>query len=355
LILSKAKKDIETQKEEIQCDSITVNDWFTVWFETYKKCTLKPTGVPTYRRKFVNTLGRILGDILLKELTQLDIQNGISQLVNEKYAFKTIRDAVSILKLCYDSAIGNKMLNTNPCLGVIVPDYSDVKEERRVLTNREQKIILDYVQGTFYEELYKFLLLTGVRIGEVGGLQWQDIDFDNGFVCINRSLSCQYENGIKTSVLTSPKTKNSFRKIPFFGETKEILLSQKQKTTELKRRLGTRFRMDESLGDLVFCTTMGSPITRYSLASDMNHMLDNINKTEIYNASIEGRKPVLLDHIHPHCFRHTVATRLCEKRMPLQVVQRIMGHASINMTMSYTHINDDELSKNASNIGDFLE
>ena len=86
------------------------------------------------------------------------------------------------------------------------------------------------------------MLLTGMRIGEIGGLQWNDIDFTNKFVYVKRTLSYQYENGKKLMKLTSPKTDNSVRAIPFFGETREILLRQKQKTKVRRQELGERWR-----------------------------------------------------------------------------------------------------------------
>ena len=91
-------------------------------------------------------------------------------------------------------------------------------EKRRVLTVEEQRIFLSYLaqNKSWYEELYKFMLLTGLRIGEVGGLQWEDIDFSNRFIYVKRTLSYQYEDGKKTMRLTSPKTENSVRKVPFF-------------------------------------------------------------------------------------------------------------------------------------------
>ena len=60
------------------------------------------------------------------------------------------------------------------------------------------------------------MFLTGMRIGEVGGLMWKDVDFNEKCLRINRSLSCQYEYGKKMLRLLSPKTHNSYRKIPFF-------------------------------------------------------------------------------------------------------------------------------------------
>lgn len=74
-----------------------------------------------------------------------------------------------------------------------------------------------------------------MRIGEVGGLKWEDIDWNKKCINIQRSLSCQYENGVKTMRLTKPKTHNSYRSIPFMAETEEILLSQKKNRTGRKK------------------------------------------------------------------------------------------------------------------------
>ena len=98
--------------------------------------------------------------------------------------------------------------------------------------------------------MYKFMLLTGMRIGEVGGLQWEDIDFANRFIYVKRSLSYQYENGKKTMKLTSPKTENSVRKIPFFGETREILEQQFEKVKRKRQDMGERWRQPEEFGHL---------------------------------------------------------------------------------------------------------
>ena len=117
-----------------------------------------------------------------------------------------------------------------------------MKVERRVLTVDEQELFIKHLERTksWYEEMYKLMLLTGMRIGEVGGLQWEDIDFTNKFIYIKRSLSYQYEDGEKKVFLTSPKTENSVRKIPFFGETKDILLRQFEKQKESAFRYGKK-------------------------------------------------------------------------------------------------------------------
>lgn len=357
--LADLKREFEKEKEKlsrqniVKCPDATLTEWFDAWFEKYKKPTLKPSGVKAYYRKFSNTYGKMLGNIMLTELNQFSIQSATSELINSGYKFKSIRDSLSVLKLLLDSAIANNMIETNPSVGIIVPTYAEVTEERRVLSNAEQKQLLDITDNTFYRELYRFMLCTGLRVGEVGALRWSDIDFENEIIYVKHTLSCQYDDGVKTMEITTPKTKNSFRKVPFFNETKQILLDQKKKQKELKSQLKERWR--GQIDDLVFTTSMGSPVTRYVLQHDMRQITREIQMSELYNAMQERREVKEFEAIHPHCLRHTFATRCFEKGMDAKMVQQIMGHANINMTMSYTHVLDDMMKKEAKKIGSFLD
>lgn len=120
-------------------------------------------------------------------------------------------------------------------------------------------------EGNWYKEMFYIMFLTGMRIGEVGGLKWEDVDFKNKCINIQRSLSCQYEEGIKTVRLTKPKTFNSYRKIPFMGEAEEMFLSQRKKQEILKKELGQRYKSKDEYEDLVFVTSLGSPVFRHHL------------------------------------------------------------------------------------------
>ena len=358
--LAELKRTFEKEKHRLSrqnitsCSDVTVIEWFNAWFEQYKKPTLKPTGLDAYQRKFKNTYGKLLGEVVLKNLNQFTVQTATSDLIKQEYKPKSIRDALSIFKLMLDSAVANFIIDVNPCLGVIVPSYNEVKEERRVLSSKEQSILLNITDQSFYRELYRFMLCTGVRVGEVGALRWKDIDFENEIIYIRHTLHCQYKNGTKTMELVSPKTKNSYRKIPFFKETKQLLLDQKEKQDDLKKQLKDRWRETVGLEDLVFTTTMGSPVTRYVLEFDMRQITKEIQTAELYAAIEEKRDAIEFKPVHPHALRHTFATRCFEKGMSAKTVQQIMGHANINMTMSYTHVLDDMLKQEAKKIGTFL-
>ena len=84
-------------------------------------------------------------------------------------------------------------------------------KEEIALTQAEQNAMLDEVEDSWYKEMFYFMCLTGVRVGELGGLKWEDIDFNRKVISIKRSLSCSYFNGEKRELLVSPKTVNSVR------------------------------------------------------------------------------------------------------------------------------------------------
>lgn len=334
---------------------ITLSEWFEEWYSKYKAPTLKDGGSPAYKRKFLNYYGVRIGSKYLADIRQLHVQTAIADMVESGRSSKSIREATGILQNCIEAAIANGLMRINPVVGTIVPKCEKV--ERRVLTVEEQRIFLDYLaqNKSWYEELYKFMLLTGLRIGEVGGLQWEDIDFSNRFIYVKRTLSYQYEDGKKTMRLTSPKTENSVRKVPFFGETQKILEQQFEKVKRRKKDLGDRWRKPEEMGNLVFLTSMGSPIGRYNIESDMRYITQQINDIFRTEVLYSGGIPKNFEKIHPHALRHTFATRCFEKGMTPRTVQEIMGHANYNTTVSYTHVLDDIKLKEAERLGDFLE
>lgn len=335
--------------------SVTLSEWFEEWFAKYKAPMLKDGGSPSYKRKFLNYYGTRIGSKPLADIRQIHVQTAIADMLKEGRTSRSVREATGILQSCVEAAIANGLMFLNPVLGVMIPKCEKV--ERRVLTVEEQEIFLGYLKATksWYEEMYKFMLLTGMRIGEVGGLQWEDVDFTSRFIYVKRSLTYQYEDGKKIMRLTSPKTENSVRKIPFFGETREVLEKQFEKVKRKREDLGKRWRQPKEYGNLVFLTSMGSPIGRYSIESDMRYVTQQINDMLKTEALYSGGIPKNFERVHPHALRHTFATRCFEKGMTPRAVQEIMGHANYNTTVSYTHVLDDIKSKEAERVGEFLQ
>ena len=168
-------------------------------------------------------------------------------------------------------------------------------------------------------------------------------------------MSSGYIHGRKIEELSTPKTFNSYRNIPFFGETEALFRSWAQKQLIYKQKMGDRWRANPAHGDLVFTTTVGSPVTRYVIVHAIKRIVDNINMKEYQRAINEKRAPILFEHLHPHAFRHTFATRCFEKGMDPLVVQTIMGHSNYSTTVSYTHVLDEKVQNSAESVGDFFE
>lgn len=358
--LSNLRKAFEKEKVRVLRNeknirtNVTFSEWYDEWFEKCKAPQLKTEASrKTYNRKAKNTYCSILGDKQMDAITQINIQTATNELVDKGYAERTIREALGVTKECFDIAIVNHVIDSNPCLGINIKD-ANAPKERRVLTHEEQRVFLDEVKNSYYYEAYAILLSTGMRIGEFSGLQWQDVDFENKQININRSMSTAYFDGKKIEELTTPKTSNSYRSIPFFGETEKLFLNWKKKQDIYKQKLGDRWRVKPEFGDLVFTSTMGSPVTRYVIVHDLKKVVSNINLKEIRKAYQEGREPKEMKGIYPHAFRHTFATRCFEKGLDPLVVQSIMGHANYSTTVSYTHILDDIKQKEISKVGNFL-
>ena len=138
-----------------------------------------------------------------------------------------MRDALGRLRECMEFAVVNEMIHSNPCIVIQVPWTDKRSKEEIALTQDEQNMILSGVEDSWYKEMFYFLCLTGVRVGELGVLRWEDINFNKKIIHIKHSLSISYVDGVKRMELVSPKTVNSYRKIPFIGEMEEILKSQK--------------------------------------------------------------------------------------------------------------------------------
>ena len=184
-------------------------------------------------------------------------------------------------------------------------------------------------------------------------MKWCDIDMDKQVIFIRRSLSCSYCNGVKKEILVTPKTVNSTRQIPFIGEMEEILKSQREKQLSLKKELGGRWRGKEEFEDLVFTTTgMGRPCSRYIVEKEIKKIILRIREKEAVAAVQENREPKVIRDFHPHTLRYTFATRCFENKMEPKVVQAVLGHSSISITLNiYTHVLDNKIEEEIKKFG----
>jgi len=347
--LKELKAEFEKRKEEAKqgvdkkLSNITLDEWFEEWFTRYKIPKIKETSITPMKTKYRANFGRLIGNMKVAEIRNMDIQDVINTMQREGKATSSMRDALGRVRECLESAKNNRIISENPCFDITVP-WENVTKKRRFLSQEEQNRFLQQVENNWYKEMFYIMFLTGMRIGEVGGLKWEDVDFKNKCININRSLSCQYESGVKTVRLTTPKTHNSYRKIPFMGEAEEMFLSQKKKQEKIKKELGKRYRSDGDFLDLVFVTSMGSPVFRHHAEKEVKKVVKAINEQEAFDSVSEQREPHYFEDLYPHAIRHTFCSRCFQLNMNPKVVQKLMGHQHYSTTIDiYTHVMQDDI------------
>ncbi len=192
------------------------------------------------------------------------------------------------------------------------------------MTVEEQKLFMKCSKDNYLHDIFELALATGMRSGELRGLEWKDIDFKNKVIHVNKTLV--YINN--DYLLDTPKTPTSRRDIPMLDKVVGLLKQRKAKQSEERLMLGDKWKTEEGLENLVFTTMTGYPINRDMLKQEMNSVIDQIH--------IEH--PAFL-HITPHTLRHTFATRCIENGMPPQVLKTLLGHSKLSMTMDlYSHV-----------------
>lgn len=345
--LSKLKIAFKEAKENVSATisqkyrKLTLDEWFEEWFDNYKAPYIKETSIFPMKSKYRNTFGRLIGSMRIQEIMNVHVQNTVTILHSEGRAASSIREALGTITKCMESARNNKIIEINPCFDIQVP-WENKNVKRRFLTMAEEEKFMETAKDNWYKEMFYVMFHTGLRVGEVGGLKWADVDFDNKCINVTQALTCNYCKGEKKQHLTTLKTQNSYRKIPFIGEVEEMFKSQLEKQKRLKRDLKDRYRSTGELADVVFCTTMGSPISRYVAEKEINKVVDAINYEESVNAVLENRAPVEFEKVHPHALRHTFCSRCFEKGIAPKIVQQLMGHAHYSTTIDiYTHVSEE--------------
>lgn len=280
----------DEKKLNVVSSDMTLDEWFDVWMDTCKK-NCRNTTRANYTHSY-NRIRRSLGWRKLNNINLITMQQAFNELKTDMFR----KDTRRILIDMYNKAIDADLVLKNIPMQVnTVVNKDSNPEEPRVLTLEETDIFLEAAQHYRYFNTFSLALETGMRIGELLGLKWSDIDFENQTIYINRTLvyvTCKDE--------TSPK----------YG----------------KKAL-------EGFEDLVFVTTRNAPVSQNDTDLVMKVISDRIAKDH------EKFKPLT-----PHTLRHTFATRCIEHGMNPKTVQVILGHSSVNITMNlYCHVTEDTL------------
>ena len=338
----------------VDAKNMTLNTFFETWVSEIKENTVKANTLSVYMEIYKIHIAPTLGKLQVSSVNKLMIQKLLNTMQKNGLSANTQAKTKAILYSIFKEAMENRMISYNPCENITIRRD---KTERRVLTYEEQQIFLDAIKGSRYEMLCILGLSTGLRIGELSGLRWSDIRFEEKTLTVERTYV--YLHDVKNHQMKdefhSPKTKTSCRTIRLLDSTLELLEKHKQKQNKEKVSLGKNWQPVEGGEDLVFTTKNGKPVRGLNVAETLNNYVKSINKKEEINAAKEGREPVYFERITPHTLRHTFATRAFESGIPPKVVQQILGHSSLEMTMDlYTHVTEDVQSREIQKLAMFF-
>ncbi len=173
---------------------------------------------------------------------------------------------------------------------------------------------------------------------EIIGLTWSDIDMKNKQVSINHQLIYRNLGEGSRLCVTSPKTEAGVRDIPMTASVRKAF--EKQREYQFMMGIDRDFEVDGMKG-FIFTSKNGCPLQPSAVNNVLYNIVDAYNKQEAAKAKKEHRKPEMMPRISAHILRHTGCTRMAERGVDVKVLQYIMGHANIAVTMEvYNHITE---------------
>ena len=293
---------------------ILYKDWIYIWL-LEKKDYIKESTYANYSNNIFNHIIPKLGNYYLNELNHKVIQDFLLELSKNGrkdntggLAEKTIKDITIIIKGSIKKGINEDKIKH---IELTFNYPKDNKENKLyVLTKREQNKITNYVLENINSRNIGLLisLYSGIRIGELCALRWEDVDFKKNCLTINKTIQRVYikdkDKNISKVIITTPKTKNANREIPINKDFLEILKKVK------------------------------SDKKHYVLTGNEKYIEPRTYR-KYFNKVLDELK---IKHFNFHSLRHTFATNCISLGVDYKTVSELLGHANVNITLNlYVH------------------
>ena len=311
-----------------QCTVVKFQDYAAEWFKQYAETKLKTQTIRSYHN-CENKVYKAIGHLRMDKITTRTIQMFIVDLASEKrcdskgkelppYSSKTIRNYISFISSIFDYAVKMQVLSDNPCRNVVLP--SKKTKERKMYSLEEVQKMLELFENES-EANYKYTIFftlaafTGLRRGELLGLEWKDIDWENDLIRVIRTSEYTKEKGIYTD---TPKTESSKRFIKLPTELIQKLKEFREWQDEYKEKIGTKWIECDRL----FTKTDGSPM----------------GMRQPYKFFERFCEKTGMRFVNIHSFRHFNASVLINNGVDVKTVQGCLGHSCATTTLNiYAH------------------
>ncbi|MDU1601549.1 MAG: tyrosine-type recombinase/integrase [Clostridium sp.] len=310
--------------------------YLDMWVEDFVKPTKSVNTYSSYRNSIDKYISPYLGSLKLCDVKPIHIEKFLNKMRNTKQqngkllTSTTIQKHYLVLSAALNKAMKLQLINQNPCEFVDTPKRS--KHTANILTVDELSLIYNKLDTNKYEDYIFFLgisltIETGLRRGEMCGLQWCDIDFDNEVLTCNNALIRQ--NNIYT--ISTLKTDSSYRQLPLSDNILNLLKQHKKIQLKNKIRYGELYTDSNKFNninyDLIFTEENG----KYLIPS---RFLQRIKRLCKY-CNIEK-------NIRWHDLRHSNATFLLKLGISMKVIQERLGHSIMQTTSDiYAHVTKD--------------
>ncbi len=294
--------------------SLTVSEYLDRWLADSVKDTVRQRTWERYEQIVRVHIKPTLGRIKLKGLTPAHIRGLYREKLDAGLSPRTVQYIHTTLHKALKDAVGDGLIPRNVTEAVRAP--RPAKKEVRPLSPDQARTFLEAARGDRYEALYVLAVTAGLREGELLGLKWEDIDLDVGSLAVRRTLS----EACSGRFFEAPKNGKG-RSIKLTRQAVEALRTHRKRQNEERLRFGTLWQDS----GLVFPAQTGTSMNAKNLtARSFKPLLERAGLSRT---------------VRLHDLRHTCATLLLGKGVHPKIVQELLGHATIAITLdTYSHV-----------------
>lgn len=330
---------INNMKADIDPYNVIVNDLHEWWKEL--KIGIYETTMNGYERIYSAYIQNAIGKRKLIELKHADVKRFYCILLHDRrVSIETVNRIHLVLHQVLQFGVDEGLLAANPSSNAgreLVHGMKKKPPTRFALSKYEENSFLETCKESAdcdkWWPLMSVIFETGMRVSEVTGLTWEDINFEKSYIHVNHGLVQSYDKDKTLTIHSMPKTAAGNRKIPMTEKAREALLIAKRYQTF--EGIESKVEID-GYRDFVFLTRESKPFGQQALNRAICRIVDKYN----CNSQKQGKQPIR--HFTTHIIRHTFGTRLCEKNANIKFIQYVMGHKDVQTTIdTYAHISND--------------
>jgi integrase len=298
---------------DFQGSKTTLAEYLPKWLET-RKVDLRAKTACHYNQVTRKHILPKIGNIALKDLSLARIEKFYSDLTQSGVGTRTIRICHNILHKSLEKAVRYGYVTHNPAHGAALPRYKH--SEMKVFDQAQVGHFLVAIQSSPNRALYHLAITTGMRLGELFGLKWSDLQWMTGTLHIQRQVQRVPGQGWS---FVEPKTNAGRRTIVICESALQVLQEHQACQNELKEKIGERWQEN----DLIFPNGAGAPGDPSNMRKDFNLTLTNAG----------------LPKIRFHDLRHTAASLLLNNKGTVIAVSKMLGHSKCSITLDiYGHL-----------------